>query len=82
MSSFYKGKKVLVTGGTGTIGTPAVKRLITLGADVTVVSIDNMERVTAVLKDPSIHRWGDLRDYQTCLDIAKGQDYVFHPTHG
>lgn len=78
MSSFYKGKKVLVTGGTGTIGTVTVKRLITLGADVTVVSIDNMERVKAVLENPSIFRWGDLRDYKTCLDVAKGQDYVFH----
>lgn len=78
MNSFYKGKKVLVTGGTGTIGTVVVKHLISSGADVTVVSIDNMERVKAVLDDPSIFHWGDLRDYKTCLDIAKGQDYVFH----
>ena len=79
MSSFYKGKKVLVTGGTGTIGTAIVKRLIGLGADVTAVSIDNMERVKAVFdEDSSIFRWGDLRNYETCLDIAKGQNYVFH----
>jgi len=80
MDSFYKGKKVLVTGGTGTIGTVTAKRLIALGADVTVVSIDNMERVKAVLDDPSVFRWGDLRDYQTCLNVARGQDYVFHLT--
>ena len=78
MSSFYEGKKVLVTGGTGTIGTETVRRLISLGADVTVVSTDNMKRVKAVLKDASIFRWGDLRDYKTCLDATKGQDYVFH----
>jgi GDP-L-fucose synthase len=49
-----------------------------LGADVTVVSIDKGERVKAVLGDTSFFRWGDLRDYQTCMDVAKGQDYVFH----
>lgn len=78
MSSYYRRKKVLVTGGTGTIGVVIVKRLIALGADVTVVSIDNMERVKAVFDDPSIFRWGDLSDYKTCLDISNGQDYVFH----
>lgn len=78
MNSFYKGKKVLVTGGTGTIGVVTVKRLIALGADVTVVSTDNMERVKAVLEDASIFHWGDLRDYKTCLNAATEQDYVFH----
>lgn len=78
MDSFYKGKKVLVTGGTGTIGTPTIKRLVALGADVTVVSIDNEQRVKAVLDDPSIFRWGDLRDYKTCVDVVKNQDYVFN----
>ncbi|MFC1900275.1 NAD-dependent epimerase/dehydratase family protein, partial [Chloroflexota bacterium] len=34
--------------------------------------------VEAVLGDTSFFRWGDLRDYQTCLDIAEGQDYIFH----
>lgn len=74
----YRGKKVLVTGGTGTIGPVLVKRLLEEGAEVTVVSIDHPERTKAVLGDCSFFRWGDLRDYQTCLDVAKGQDYVFH----
>lgn len=78
MNPFYKEKRILVTGGTGTIGTAIVKRLVALGADVTVISIDNMERVKGSLDDPLIFRWGDLRDYKTCLDITKGQDYVFH----
>ncbi len=78
MKSFYKGKRVLVTGGTGTVGTAIVKRLVALEVDVSVVSIDNMERVEMVLDNPSIFRWGDLRNYKTCLDIAKDQDYVFH----
>ena len=69
---------MLVTGGTGTIGTAIVKRLLDLGAVVTAVSIDSMERVKAVLGAPSIFRWADLRDYKTCLEVTKGQEYVFH----
>jgi len=30
--SFYKGKKVLVTGGTGLIGRPLVEMLVQLGS--------------------------------------------------
>ena len=75
---FYKGKKVLVTGGTGTIGSPLVRRLIREGAHVSVVSIDSPERAAAVLDDPSLFQFGDLRDYHVCLDIAAAQDYVFH----
>lgn len=75
---FYAGRKVLVTGGTGTIGSPLVKKLIEQGADVTVVSIDSLDRAKAVLEDLSIFRRGDLKDYNFCLDVAKGQEYVFH----
>jgi len=74
----YKNKRILITGGTGTIGTVLVKRLIKEGAKVKVVSIDSRERVKAVLPDESMFQWGDLRDYKTCLEAAKGQDYVFH----
>ena len=38
---FYKNKKVLVTGGTGMIGIPLVKKLLNLGSVVTVVSLDD-----------------------------------------
>ena len=38
---FYKNKNVLVTGGTGLIGRPLIKKLKKLGANLTVVSLDN-----------------------------------------
>jgi GDP-L-fucose synthase len=78
LKNFYSSKKVLVTGGTGTIGSLIVKRLIEFGADVTAVSIDSEERIKAVLTDTSIFRRGDLRDYQTCVRVAEKKDYVFH----
>ncbi|MGE3538413.1 MAG: NAD-dependent epimerase/dehydratase family protein [Candidatus Tectimicrobiota bacterium] len=76
--SFYQGKNVLITGGTGTIGPVLVRRLIEQGAEVTVVSLDTLDRAKAVLHPAARFRWGDLRDYQTCLDIARGMDHVFH----
>ena len=45
MSNFFKGKKVLVTGGTGLIGRPLVEKLVHLEADVTVVSLDKPTNV-------------------------------------
>ena len=36
--AFYRNKRVLVAGGTGTIGIPLTKQLIEAGADVTVAS--------------------------------------------
>jgi GDP-L-fucose synthase len=77
-TSWFSGKKVLVTGGTGTLGSVMVPRLMDLGAQVSVTSIDPPERVQAVLADPSVHKWGDLRDYDTCYEIAENQDCVIH----
>ncbi len=74
----FKGKNVLVTGGTGTIGPVLVKTLLESGANVLVVSIDSEERARAVLGNTSMFRWGDLRDYKTCLEISENQDFVFH----
>lgn len=78
LKDFYSGKRILITGGTGTIGALIVRRLIELGAKVTVVSIDSRERVEKVLPDPSVFIRGDLRDYQTCLKVAEKKDYVIH----
>ncbi len=74
----YSRKRVLVTGGTGTIGSALVRRLLEAGATVNVVSLDSAERAAAVLPDVSIFWRGDLRDYETCLKAASGQDYVIH----
>ncbi len=78
IADFYRGKKVVVTGGTGTIGTLVVKRLIELGAVVTVISIDSIERARQVLGDISMFVNGDLRNYETCMEVARGIDYVIH----
>lgn len=78
LDSFYRGKKVLVTGGTGTIGSLIVKMLLEFGAVVTVVSIDSIERARNVLGDISIFISGDLRNYETCMKVAENKDYVIN----
>ncbi len=74
----YKNKKVLVAGGTGTIGIPLVKRLIELEAIVTVVSMDSVEYARAVLGDNVSFMRRDLTSFNNCLSATKNQDYVFN----
>src|SRR3990167_1293565 len=71
--SFYKNRKVLVTGGTGLIGQTLVEMLVTQGAKVTVVSLDDPSRAPKGV----IFRQADLREFSNCLEICQGQDVVF-----
>lgn len=72
--SFYRDKKVLVTGGTGMVGRQLVALLVARGAKVTVVSLDDPrlapKKVTFVQ--------ADLREFSNCLRICKGKEIVFH----
>ena len=74
----YKNKKVLVAGGTGTIGIPVVERLIELQAEVTVVSMDSPEYARVVLGDEVSFMQSDLTNFDNCLRVTRGQDYVFN----
>lgn len=72
--SFYTGKKVLVTGGTGLIGTPLVRMLIEAGAQVHVVSMDDPSRAHV----QSIFRRLDLMKFENCMEACAGIEIVFH----
>ncbi len=72
--SFYENKEILVTGGTGMIGQPLCKKLIELGGNVTVASLDNEDRKP---KGTSFAKL-DLRSFENCLDISNSKDIVFH----
>ena len=72
--NFYKNKKVLVTGGTGLIGTPLVKMLLKFGSKVTVVSLDENKKK---IKDYKFLKL-DLREFSNCVKACKNQDFVFH----
>ncbi len=72
--NFYKGKKVLVTGGTGLIGRPLVEMLIDRGAKVFVVSLDDPSRAPKKCKFVR----ADLREFSNCMSVCKDMDIVFH----
>ena len=71
----FKGKKVLVAGGTGLIGIPLVKMLIEEeGAKVTIVSLDSIKRAHPNAR--FLH--ADLTDLGNCKSACYGMDYVFN----
>jgi GDP-L-fucose synthase len=74
----YKNKKVLVAGGTGTIGIPLVMMLSRLGADVTVVSIDSPEHAKTIFDGRVNFIQKDLTLLDNCFMVTRDQDYVFN----
>ncbi len=78
--SFWKGKKVLVTGGTGFIGSHVVELLVAAGARTTVaarMSDENKGNLKAVAKKIKLLK-GDLGDPKFCRKACKGQDVVLN----
>ncbi len=85
MNSVINGKKVLVTGAGGFIGSHLTERLVSLGCDVTALVQYNstgswglIDEFNADLKDRIKVVAGDLRDENCVRDVIIGQDYVFH----
>ncbi len=74
----YDKKNVLVAGGTGTIGIPLVKKLLKANANVTVVSLDTEEYTRSVLGNTIRFLRRDLTQFENCLSVTQGQDYVFN----
>lgn len=76
MKGFYEGKRVLVTGGTGFVGSHFAEQLAELGANVVIPvhkrpSPFNDERIEEI---PT----ADLSDKDTCLSLCEGADIVIH----
>lgn len=75
----WEGKKVLVCGGAGMIGSNMARELVKRGARVTVVddlssgSIRNIEDI----KQQIDFQYKNLKDMETCRKAARGQDYIF-----
>ncbi|MFM1986736.1 MAG: GDP-L-fucose synthase [Actinomycetota bacterium] len=77
----YKGARVLVAGGTGTIGVQVVKQLINRGSIVTVVSLDDVASVERMFKKDSesiIFKNLDLTSMESCIEAVKGQEIVLN----
>ena len=72
--SFYKNKKVLVTGGTGLIGRPLVEMLIKRGAKVRIASLDDSSRAHPEAEFKQVN----LTRFENCMEVCEGMDFVFH----
>jgi GDP-L-fucose synthase len=72
---FYTNKKVLVTGGSGFVGTAIVKQLLESGAHVRI-PVRNRK---PVIVHPNIETMqADLSIHEECVKAATGVEYVFH----
>ncbi len=83
MSEFYKGKRILVTGGTGSIGSEIVKQLLTMAPTVVrIFSRDETRQyeMQQELGDRKDMRYliGDIRDLGRLKRALEGIDIVFH----
>lgn len=84
METFWKNKKVLVTGGKGFVGSHLVKRLINLGAKVFILEKTNYG-LTPILSKELLSKvkkviTGDIRDKQFIDSLFKEQGFeiCFH----
>ena len=69
----FNGSNVLITGGTGLIGRQVVKLLCDSGANVRVVSLDQVN-----VDGRAEHVLGDLTEFSLCRELTKDMDFVFH----
>ena len=79
----YRGKNVLITGGLGFIGSNLARRLVSLGAHVTIIdsliwayggNLFNVEDI----KDKISINIGDIRDRYSINHLIRGKDYLFN----
>lgn len=86
MAVNLEGKKVLVTGGAGFIGSHIVERLVKEGSSVVVLDNfssgkeENLSFLTRYEIPDTRYEIirGDIRDYETCLKACKGAQVIFH----
>jgi UDP-N-acetylglucosamine 4,6-dehydratase/5-epimerase len=82
MNNIFDGRKILITGGTGSLGQALTKRLLKSNVDtIRIFSRNESKQVEMESKfnDERIRfLLGDIRDYERLLMAVEDIDYVFH----
>ncbi len=81
-ASDYQGKRILVTGGTGSFGHTVAEKLLARGVDqVRILSRDEAKQdlMRHEIADPRLRFYlGDIRDYLSVERAMRDVDFVFH----
>ena len=83
MSGSFAGSRVLITGGLGFIGANLARRLVGLGADVTLVDSlipeygGNLFNIAGIEAQVRVNI-SDVRDVHSMRYLVQGQDYLFN----
>lgn len=82
MGNAYSGKRLLVTGGTGSFGNTVTRRLLEQDvAEIRVLSRDEAKQdaMRHEINDPRLRLYiGDVRDYGSVERASKDVDLIFH----
>ena len=83
MKNLFKGKKILITGGTGSIGQEIVREILTYEPEVVrILDVDETKQFELQQEygDPENIRFllGDIRDKERLRHAIEGIDIVFH----
>lgn len=78
----FKGKVLMITGGTGSFGNTVLKRFLTTDVrEIRIFSRDEkkQEEMRITQNNPKLKFYiGDVRDYDSTYQAMRGVDYVFH----
>lgn len=78
----FGGKKLLISGGTGSFGNAVLKRFIDTDiSEIRIFSRDEKKQddMRKSYNSPKLKFYiGDVRDYQSILNATRGVDYIFH----
>lgn len=82
VSKRYEGKRILVTGGTGSFGHIVAKKLLSSGVEqIRILSRDEAKQdlMRHEIGDARLRFYvGDIRDYQSVERAVRDVDFVFH----